>query len=126
VAWHIRNAESQSAIRFSPRSTKGDFDLDGHVNVGDISMMMTAFADRTKFQQSRGLSVADFAVMGNLDGGSFVTNMDMQALIVSLANAAGGGSLTPVPEPAAWVLLMLGGLAIAYQMRFSRKFCCNG
>jgi len=64
--------------------------------------------------------------MGNLDGDSFVTNMDRQALIVSLANDAGGGSLFAVPEPAAWVLLMLGGLVIAYQMRFSRKLCCNG
>jgi len=39
-----------------PAVIPGDFDLDGHVNVGDISMMMTAFADRTKFQTK----VADF------------------------------------------------------------------
>jgi hypothetical protein len=101
-----------------PAITPGDFDLDGHANVGDISMMMTAFSDRTKFQTSRGLSNADFAVMGNLDGlDSIVTNTDMQGLLVLLANSTGGGSLTAVPEPSAWLLLTLGGLLIAARAR---------
>jgi hypothetical protein len=97
-----------------PAVTPGDFDLDGHPNAGDISMMMTAFTDRTKFQQINGLSNADFAVMGNLDGlDSVVSNTDMQGLLVMLANSAGGGSLTAVPEPSAWILLTLGGVLTA-------------
>jgi PEP-CTERM motif len=53
-----------------------------------------------------------------------INNLDLQALLTYLksggngSNASGGGSVSPVPEPSAWLLLAVGGLIVG-----GRRFC---
>jgi hypothetical protein len=111
--FELQNPNPQNILQ--PAITPGDFNLDGQVNVADVSAMLTAMSDVTAFKGS--VSDSDFTMLGNFDTDSIVTNKDVEGLIVSLANSTGGGSLSAVPEPSTWALFTLGGLAIAASAR---------
>jgi hypothetical protein len=91
----------------------GDFNGDGLVNAADIGSMMTALADVPKFQTTNFVSNSDLVTMGDFDGDLTLTNLDLQGLIVYLANGgAGGGTIAAVPEPASAAMLAAGGLIL--------------
>jgi O-glycosyl hydrolase len=73
----------------------GDVDGDGQRNVSDVGTLMTALTDVNAYQTSYNLSQNDVLAVGNLDGDGAVTNLDLQAMIVTLANVGGGGSFSP-------------------------------
>jgi autotransporter-associated beta strand protein len=97
------------------------------VNVADVSALETALTDVQAYQQTYFSTAADpindvkFILDVNGDGAG--NNLDLQAEIILLANgggspAPGGGSVTPVPEPASYVLLGLGSvLLVAHRRR---------
>jgi endoglucanase len=70
----------------------GDTDGDGQQAVADVGTLMTALSDVTAYQTSHNLSPSDVLAVGNLDGDAAVTNLDLQAMVVMLANAAAGGA----------------------------------
>jgi hypothetical protein len=70
----------------------GDTDGDGQRTVADVGTLMTALTDMTAYQSSYSVSPNDAMTVGNLDGDSAVTNLDLQAMIVLLANAAGASA----------------------------------
>jgi hypothetical protein len=91
----------------------GDFDQSGRTDVGDIQSAMTALSDLDKYKSTHGgLSDQDLLAIGDIDGDGAVTNLDLQALIVSIANTAGSGSISPVPEPSTLALAALGAAAL--------------
>lgn len=96
---------------------KGDFDFNGVTNAGDVGAMMTALCDVAGYQASHGnMSMPDLVTLGDFDDSGNVDNLDLQGFINFLANAPapGAGSLSAVPEPSAWILLLLGGLAAVF------------
>src|SRR6185369_15042444 len=104
---------------------KGDFDFNGVTDVSDIGAMMTALTDLPKYQADHGhMQSADLVALGDfVDDHNSVDNLDLQGFINFLANAqpTGGGGLSAVPEPSAWLLLLSGGLAAILA-----KFCSLG
>jgi hypothetical protein len=73
---------------------KGDLDSDGALGVPDITGLMSALADLPNYQTIRSLTSDDVMAIADIDGDQPVTNLDLQSLIVLLANAAptGGGA----------------------------------
>jgi hypothetical protein len=69
----------------------GDIDRDLHVNVADISALMTALRDLNAYQAAKNLFGADLLAVADTSRDTAVTNTDLQGLIVLLANSPGGG-----------------------------------
>jgi len=91
----------------------GDFNGDGLVDAGDIGSMMNALSKLPEFQATNFVSNSDLVTMGDFDNDLKVTDLDLQGLIVYIANGgAGGGSLAEVPEPAGGAMLAVGGLIV--------------
>jgi hypothetical protein len=93
---------------------KGDFNLNGHVDASGISAMLSALADLSAYQngsnsQNAFLSNDNLLTLGDLNGDGTINNADLQYLLNLLKS--GGGS-TSVPEPASYLLLASGGLAL--------------
>jgi hypothetical protein len=94
----------------------GNFDPDGNVNVGDVSAMMGALADLSRYKSSNSLTISQLRSLGDLTGDGLVTNADVQGLLNVLAGASAGSSAgqaaieaTAVPEPMSLVLMLIGG-----------------
>ena len=118
---------------------KGDVNQDGSVSVADISALMVALTNISGYESgslmfqgnfvrtnhATALDAPDTVDVADIDGDGFLTNLDIQAEINLVADPlppgpgslpAGGstpGGVTAVPEPASFVLLALGGLALA-------------
>src|SRR5262249_8619192 len=133
LLWNTSQLYGASSATISVLATyyAGDFNCDSFVNITDVAAMENALADLTAYQATHGpgagaLTDHELVLVGDLTGDNKVTNADVQGLINLLANgggsgAPGGGSLTAVPEPAAWssALIALAGAA-AFQKRHWR------
>ena len=101
----------------------GDFNLDGQIGAADIPAMEQALANMSAYQTANGLSAAQFLALGDLNGDGVVNNADLQELSNLLQS--GAGSSAPVPEPASWILLLvgiIGSLSISQVlMRITRR-----
>jgi hypothetical protein len=91
---------------------KGDFNRDGLVNADDIPAMLQALTDLNGYKSSKGISDEHLAAIGDFTNDNKVTNADIQPFLDTFA---GGGSISPVPEPAGCVLVAsaLGVFAVA-------------
>src|SRR5262249_17448897 len=101
----------------------GDFNLDGRTDVGDVAAMMSAMSDLSSYQNGANSQVLPLTEdkmlsIGDFDRYGKVTNADLQGLLVPLANAPGGGSLSAVPEPAAAALATIAALVITISWRW--------
>jgi hypothetical protein len=95
-----------------PSLLKGDLNRDGHVNIADVQAMASALADETGYKTFWGLTSDDLNSLGDFNADNAVNNTDLQGLINYLANGNGSASLSAVPEPATWVLCVLGALVL--------------
>ena len=93
----------------------GDFNQNGVVDAGDIAAMETALTDEPTFAAGHGLTTAQLALIGDLDGDGKFTNADLPVLLTQLS--VGGGSLASVPEPSSIILLAVGGFGLATLQR---------
>jgi hypothetical protein len=96
-----------------PTVTKGDFNRDTHFNAADIQAMAAALTDLSGYQSYWGLSNAQLVTLGNFTTpDTSVNNLDFQGLITALANGAGNGALSTVPEPASGLQAAVGALIV--------------
>src|SRR5262249_52908175 len=65
----------------------GDVNLDGAVDVADISALETALSNLTTYQTLHGLSAADAVAIADIDHDGHITNRDVQSEMVAIANA---------------------------------------
>jgi hypothetical protein len=106
---------------------QGDMDQNGVTDAGDIGAMMTALINVPGYQALHGnMSMSELVALGDfVDDHNVVDNADLQGLITFLANGPpGGGMLSAVPEPTAWLLLLTGGFG-AVLTRFLRPAAQN-
>ncbi len=85
---------------------QGDFNHDGHVTAADIPAMLSALTDLNAYKSAKSLASAQLTIIGDFDNSGSVTNRDIQGLL-DLVASQGGGSVTSVPEPASWALIVL-------------------
>lgn len=116
LAWNTTQLYTNGELAVvSVNLQPGDFNRDGHVDAADLLAMEQALTNLPAYQSAKGLSNAQLLAIGDIDGDGKFTNADLQALLNVLLS--GGGSATPVPEPAAVVLISVGALALAFSRR---------
>jgi len=101
----------------------GDLDFSNTVTIADVQSLLAALSDVVKYKSDHSIATDDdLRQRADIDQSGAVDNKDVQALIVKLANT-GGGTLSAVPEPASWFLLMGGaaGLGFAASRRHNRR-----
>jgi fibronectin-binding autotransporter adhesin len=96
----------------------GDFNRDGLVTAADIPAMLRAFTDLGFYQTNYFLTSQDVKNIADLNFDGVVNNSDLQPELDYIASL-GLGSVAPVPEPASFALLALGG-ALLYGLRRKR------
>ena len=125
IASHTTTARSIGEIL----PTVGDINQDGSINAADVSALMSGLTNISAFQSARVLTspsglftASDAKFLLDVNGDGVDTNADLQAEISLIATIAAGGTgvINAVPEPASFVLLALGGLAMAAH-RYRRK-----
>jgi hypothetical protein len=92
---------------------RGDFNLDGRLSAADIAGMFDCLSNVSLYESTHGMNDAYLDYIGDLNGDGKVNNADLQSLLFHLLS---GKSFSPVPEPSAWELLVLGGLALTVFM----------
>jgi hypothetical protein len=93
----------------------GDINNDGHFDAADITALEKALANPS----SSSLSQSDLLSRGDFNGDGKLTNADLQGMLVALDS--GQGSLSSTPEPSAFVLSALAGVALLLQGRRRRN-----
>ena len=87
--------------------------------------MLTALSQMSPISAASSFADADLLSLGDVNGDGVFNNADVQSLLDMLKTA--GSSLTAVPEPATFVLMVLalpGVTLAAVRRRGSKLACC--
>jgi hypothetical protein len=98
-----------------PLTTRGDVDLNGHVDARDVTAMMAALTNITGYANLKTITTQQLTLIGDVNQDGKFTNGDLQSLIQYLK--AGNGSATPVPEPSTLALLAVGAAVVVARRR---------
>jgi len=104
---------------------RGDYDRDNQLTAGDISAALAALTNLNSYETMKGLDDTGLMAVGDVNVSGAVDNRDVQSLLVLLANSAGGGGISVVPEPAAWALATVAAaiLLVAKAINAKRSIC---
>jgi fibronectin-binding autotransporter adhesin len=111
-------ADSKS-VALSDFLARGDFNGDKAATAADISFMLQALSDLSRFQSTNSLADGELTAVGDLDGSGSLNNADVQSLATLIANISAANlsnsTAQPVPEPPAFTLaatlfLVLAGI----------------
>jgi hypothetical protein len=103
----------------------GDFNVNGHLDAGDIIAMLSALTDLNAYKLANSplhsafpnaLTNDDLLNIGDVNSSGGVTNADIQAELDLLASH-GLGSVSSVPEPATLILAVLAIPALVLTAR---------
>jgi hypothetical protein len=100
-----------SQTGFTASGPVGDFNRNGQIDAADILAMEKAITNLPAYQTASGLTKSQLLAIGDINGDGKFTNADIQTLLKSLKS--GGGTSDPVPEPATFILMGLGGIAVS-------------
>jgi hypothetical protein len=92
------------------------------VNAADLVTMLGALANPSGYQASHNTLTAAQLLLAieDINGDGIFNNADLQYLLNTFKSR--GGSADSVPEPASFVLVGLGALAIAFRRRSRQIF----
>jgi T5SS/PEP-CTERM-associated repeat protein len=110
IVWDSSQLYATGTLSVQNTFYAGDINRDSRVDVADVSAMLSALSDLSKYQSTNNLTAAQLVLVGDLTGDGQVNNADLQGLINLLANGGGSGSLTAVPEPSGMVLAGIAAL----------------
>jgi hypothetical protein len=105
----------------SPVLTKGDLNVDGHVDVKDVVLMEQALANLPNYlaaESSKGVNSDNLLSIADINGDGQFNNADIQALIIDLQQ--GQGSLVSVPEPSGFLIAVLSAAGWASVCSYCR------
>ena len=83
-------------------------------------------SDPSAYEQTHQLSDGDFLTIADVNHDGKITNADIQPLLDLIATN-GGGSLAAVPEPASWLLVVVGmlGMVLSATAQASISYDCH-
>ena len=93
---------------------RGDFTGDGKFDASDLPAMLQALTNVSGYKSTHNLTDAEMLALGDFDGDMQFTNADLQAILSALMSGSGAAApaVKSVPEPASFVLCILGVLGI--------------
>jgi T5SS/PEP-CTERM-associated repeat protein len=120
IEWNTTYTATTATISVLATYYAGDLNRDSHIDIADVAAMESALVDLTTYQATHGpgggaLTDPQLLLIANLDGSAPVTNADLQGLLNLLANGAGAGSVSAVPEPPAIFLAVIALACIMAQ-----------
>ena len=92
----------------------GDANRDGHVDGSDLFSLLQLLIDVPAYKSTYKVSDSNTVSIADLNHDGRVNNLDLQALLNAIKP---GGSLAPVPEPGAGLLLLTGAAAVVFWQR---------
>jgi len=91
----------------------GDLNLDGVVNNADLQALLTALKNESSYDTAHNLTAANLVSLGDFNHDGVVNAADLVGMEQYLATGIiGNGTTSTVPEPAAGLMLGLGGIAL--------------
>ncbi len=90
----------------------GDFDRDGTTTTTDIAAMLQALTDLPAYEAAQHLTPEELVGFGDMNGDGQIDNRDIQGLLDYIAATNGSGVTAAVPEPAAYLMAIITGLAL--------------
>jgi probable HAF family extracellular repeat protein len=91
-------------------ATRGDVNLDGHVDATDLQSLLQTITDLKSYQAQNGLTADDVLAISDINQDGVVNNSDVAALMSMLHS--GGSASNAVPEPSTICLMAYAGIAI--------------
>ncbi len=111
LGWNLDQLYVDGSIAVSLAMLRGDMNLDGVVDTGDVAPFVLALTDPATYLAQYGVDEATMIVAGDINGDGVFDTGDVAPFVQLLVS----GGLQSVPEPGSLALLGLGGLLLLWR-----------